>query len=136
MESNGLQKSETPRRKGSPSKQRSSPLRFFASWRLCVRLFIFSQLPSRGGNGTPPGPSPVRGERNHVDPDVRKALRRRGIRQPTDRPLCVPCRRTKKGRGTPRGRRCGGQHEACPYVVIELRKVGRSKRRDYSSNGA
>jgi hypothetical protein len=29
-----------------------------------------------------------------------------------------------------------GRHEACPYLVIELRKVGSGKRRDYSSNGA
>ena len=29
-----------------------------------------------------------------------------------------------------------GRHEACPYIVIELRKVGSCKRRDYSSNGA
>jgi hypothetical protein len=29
-----------------------------------------------------------------------------------------------------------GRHEACPYVVIELRKVGSYKRRDCSSNGA
>lgn len=27
-----------------------------------------------------------------------------------------------------------GKHEACPYVVIELRKVGSYKCRDYSSN--
>ena len=29
-----------------------------------------------------------------------------------------------------------GRHEACPYVVIELHKVGSYKRRDYSSNAA
>jgi len=32
---------------------------------------------------------------------VRKAFRRRGIRQPTDRPRCVHCRRTKMGRASP-----------------------------------
>ena len=36
-----------------------------------------------------------------LDPDVRKAFRGRGIRQPTDRPLRVHCRRTKKGRASP-----------------------------------
>jgi hypothetical protein len=36
----------TPRRKvANRAKKRSSyPLRFFASWRLCERLFMFSQL--------------------------------------------------------------------------------------------
>jgi len=29
-----------------------------------------------------------------------------------------------------------GQGKPYPYLVIELRKMGRSKRRDYSSNGA
>ena len=29
-----------------------------------------------------------------------------------------------------------GRHEACPYIAIELRKVGSYKRRDYSWNGA
>jgi hypothetical protein len=58
------------------------------------------------------------------DPDVRKAFRSRGT---ACRPLRVRCRRTRKGRASPTPT-CG--------LVIELRRVGRYKRRDYSSNGA
>ena len=52
---------------------------------------VFDRRPL--GNRPPPGPSPARGERNHVDPHGREAFRRRGIRQPTDRPLVphLPC---------------------------------------------
>src|SRR5208283_6215826 len=38
---------KAPRRKGPPSRQSIFPLRFFASWRLCVRLFILCHVRSR-----------------------------------------------------------------------------------------
>jgi hypothetical protein len=59
-----------------------------------------------------------------LDPDVRKAFRSRGT---ACRPLRVHCRRTRKGRASPTPT-CG--------LVIESRKVGSYKRRDYSPSGA
>ena len=41
-----------------------------------------------------------------------------------------------EGRHDPSPEGFGPQGEACPYLVIELRKVRSTERRDYSSNGA
>jgi hypothetical protein len=41
-----------------------------------------------------------------LDPDVRKAFRRKGIRQPTDRPLVPHLRCGTPGRASPASRDC------------------------------
>jgi len=77
---------------------------------------FFHSFASRGGIGPPLRPSPLRGERNHLDPDIRRAFRRTGT---ACRPLRVHCRRTKKGRASPTAVQISGGP-----VVAMLQRMG------------